>query len=171
MKKLLFTIFIFCSVALFAQEEGTPVYHEVVPGNTLYGIATANKVPVEVVRQWNKMTGYSIKVGQKLIVGYIKPDAEKTGTEKPESSPPAAAVKPTTSETKSETAEPAKPATTNAASKTTDEKPAQKTESAELKPEPKNETIEDLGFNVTEVDTNSKPLDLSAFFHRPMIRS
>ena len=77
MKQLLVFLFVFCSSIVIAQEQGEPIYHIVVPGNTFYGIATANKVPLEVMKNWNKMPDYKIKVGQKLIVGYTKPDKAK----------------------------------------------------------------------------------------------
>jgi len=153
MKQLISLFFICCVTALLAQEQGEPIYHVVVPGNTLYGIATANKVPVEVVRKWNNMPNYNIKVGQKLIVGYTKPDAEKT--EAPKTIPPPVPVeKPVVAETKPAAPEPVIPA---------EEIIVPKTDSAQLK----KETIEDLGFNITEVDTGTKPLDLTALFPSP----
>jgi hypothetical protein len=51
--------------------------------------------------------------------------------------------------------------------KVVEEEVAPKTEVVEKKPEPKKETIEDLGFNVSQVDTNVQPLDLTALFPSP----
>jgi hypothetical protein len=153
MKQLFSLLFVFCSAFLFAQEEGEPIYHVVVPGNTFYGIATANKVPLEVMKNWNKMPDYKIKVGQKLIVGYTKPNAENAEP-KTITPPPVPVEKPVVAETKPVTPEPVKPA---------EEIIIPKADTAQLK----NETIEDLGFNITEVDTNTKPLDLTALFPSP----
>jgi murein DD-endopeptidase MepM/ murein hydrolase activator NlpD len=163
--KQLFSVLLIClSSMLFAQEGGTPMYHVVVPGNTLYGIATANKVPVEVVRKWNNMTNYSIKVGQKLIVGYEKPDAENTDA--PQTSPPV--QKPVIAETKPIVVDTAKSIVIEEPVKQVEEKEIPKPEVVEIKPEPKKETIEDLGFNVSEVDTTVAPsVDLTALFPSP----
>ena len=46
----------------------TIVYHKVLPGQTLYGIATNYGVPIEALRLWNKIKDNKIYVGQVLIV-------------------------------------------------------------------------------------------------------
>ena len=51
-------------------ETGSPVYHEVQPGETLFRISRRHGVDVEQIKKWNSLTDDLIEVGQKLIVGY-----------------------------------------------------------------------------------------------------
>lgn len=67
---LLGGVIFFLVVIGWAQEARKPVYHIVEQGNTLYGISVRYKVPIHVLREWNNLPNYSIKVGQQLIVGY-----------------------------------------------------------------------------------------------------
>jgi LysM repeat protein len=54
-----------------ANTNGTPIYHTVGKKETLYHISTLyNKVPVEDIKKWNKLTGDGVNEGTKLIVGY-----------------------------------------------------------------------------------------------------
>jgi LysM repeat protein len=148
MKLFFSSILIFISLLVFAQEQGKPIYHEVEPGNTLYGISVGYKVPVQVLREWNKMPNYSIKVGQKLIVGYEKPDGETSETSETKPKPPIAETKPAPVKQESVKSETTKP----------------EPSVLEKKTQMINETIEDLGFNVTEVDTTEKLPDISTLF-------
>ncbi|RZK68650.1 MAG: LysM peptidoglycan-binding domain-containing protein [Pedobacter sp.] len=43
-------------------------YYFVKPGQTLYRIALINKVGVNDLMRWNKLTSFTIEVGQKLLV-------------------------------------------------------------------------------------------------------
>lgn len=131
MKLLYYLLLMAVSLAVYAQNEGKHIYHVVEPGNTLYGISITYQVPVQVLREWNKMTNYTIKVGQKLIVGYEK---TTTGTEAAEKQPPVMLPK----------TEPSK----------------QLSSETELKSPPKasekeQETLslEDIGFSITWADT------------------
>lgn len=51
-------------------EIGSPVYHEVKPGETLFRLSRRHGVDVEQIKKWNSLTDDLIEVGQKLIVGY-----------------------------------------------------------------------------------------------------
>jgi LysM repeat protein len=54
-----------------AAANGTPIYHTVGKKETLYHISTLyNKVPIEDLKKWNKLTGDGVTEGTKLIVGY-----------------------------------------------------------------------------------------------------
>jgi LysM repeat protein len=55
------------------DESLIPVYHIVSEKEGLYRISVNhNKVPVETIKQWNKITGESVSNGTNLIVGYLK---------------------------------------------------------------------------------------------------
>lgn len=46
-----------------------PVYHEVQPKETLYGIAKQYNVSITQLQEWNNIAAFDIKIGQKLLVG------------------------------------------------------------------------------------------------------
>jgi LysM repeat protein len=49
------------------------VYHTVQEKEGLYRISVNhNKVPVETIKKWNKISGESVSNGTKLIIGYLK---------------------------------------------------------------------------------------------------
>lgn len=50
-----------------------PVYHKVAEGEWMYRVSTNhNKVPVDQLEKWNKITSSQVKAGLNLIVGYVK---------------------------------------------------------------------------------------------------
>lgn len=50
-----------------------PVFHQVMPGETLYHISTLYKpATVEDLRLWNHLTDNAIRSGQLLVVGYMR---------------------------------------------------------------------------------------------------
>ncbi len=51
-------------------EEGIPIYHEVLPGETLFRLARTYGVKVDQIRQWNSLPDDLIEVGQQVVVGY-----------------------------------------------------------------------------------------------------
>jgi LysM repeat protein len=51
-------------------EQGSPVYHEVKPGETLFRLSKQYGVNVDTIRHWNHLEDDLIEVGQKLVVGY-----------------------------------------------------------------------------------------------------
>ncbi|HYF30824.1 MAG TPA: LysM peptidoglycan-binding domain-containing protein [Chitinophagaceae bacterium] len=56
-----------------ADEALVPVYHVVQEKEWMYRISqNHNKVPVESLEQWNKVTNDQLQPGMKLIVGYLK---------------------------------------------------------------------------------------------------
>lgn len=56
-----------------SEEVLVPVYYTVGEKEGLYRISlNHNKVPVENLRQWNKISGNSVSTGTKMIVGYLK---------------------------------------------------------------------------------------------------
>lgn len=56
-----------------SDEVLVPVYHIVEGKEGLYRISVRhNKLPVETIRQWNKIKGDAVGNGTKLIVGYLK---------------------------------------------------------------------------------------------------
>ena len=64
----------------FSQGEATtgeqaliPIYHIVQPKEGLYRISLAyNKVPLDLLKKWNNLTGDVVSNGTKLIIGYLK---------------------------------------------------------------------------------------------------
>jgi flagellum-specific peptidoglycan hydrolase FlgJ len=52
-----------------AATKGAPVYHEVQPKETLYGIAKQYNVSITQLQEWNSIEAFDIKIGQKLLVG------------------------------------------------------------------------------------------------------
>lgn len=56
-----------------ADEAAIPVYHTVKEKEGLYRISVNyNKVPLETLKQWNKLKTESVSNGTKLVVGYLK---------------------------------------------------------------------------------------------------
>ncbi|HKP32345.1 MAG TPA: LysM peptidoglycan-binding domain-containing protein [Chitinophagaceae bacterium] len=56
-----------------ADEVFVPVYHEVQPKEWMYRISqNYNKVPIEKLQQWNKVSNDDLKPGVNLVVGYLK---------------------------------------------------------------------------------------------------
>src|SRR5687768_9988418 len=51
-------------------EKGSPIYHDVKPGDTLFRVARQYGVQVDHIKEWNHLRDTIIEVGQKLIVGY-----------------------------------------------------------------------------------------------------
>lgn len=51
-------------------EVGSPLYHEVKPGETLFRLSRQHGVDVQQIKKWNSLTDDLIEVGQKLIVGH-----------------------------------------------------------------------------------------------------
>lgn len=51
-------------------EEGIPIYHEVLPGETLFRLARTYGVKVDKIKEWNSLPDDLIEVGQQLVVGY-----------------------------------------------------------------------------------------------------
>ena len=50
-----------------------PVYHITKPKEGLYRVSvTYNKVPLDVLKKWNRLSGDAVGAGTKLIVGYLK---------------------------------------------------------------------------------------------------
>ena len=49
---------------------GTPLIHEVKPGETLFRLSRQYRVDVKQIKNWNNLRDNMIEVGQKLIVGY-----------------------------------------------------------------------------------------------------
>ena len=50
-----------------------PVYHIMQPKEGLYRVSmTYNKVPLDALKKWNKLSGDAVSTGTKLIVGYLK---------------------------------------------------------------------------------------------------
>jgi LysM repeat protein len=52
------------------MEKGSPIYHHVKPGDTLFRVARQYGVQVDHIKEWNHLRDTLIEVGQKLIVGY-----------------------------------------------------------------------------------------------------
>lgn len=51
-------------------EGGSPTYHEVKRGETLFRIARQYRVKVDDLRKWNNLPDNTIEVGQRLVIGY-----------------------------------------------------------------------------------------------------
>ena len=59
--------------AAAADEVLIPVYHTVAEKEGLYRVSVNyNKVPIETLKQWNKLKADAVSNGTKLIVGYLK---------------------------------------------------------------------------------------------------
>ncbi|MBI5410956.1 MAG: LysM peptidoglycan-binding domain-containing protein [Nitrospirae bacterium] len=53
-----------------SAESGSPRYHQVKPGETLYRLSRQYGVDVATLKSWNNLGGNQLEVGQKLIVGH-----------------------------------------------------------------------------------------------------
>jgi hypothetical protein len=51
-------------------DKGSPIYHHVKPGETLFRVSRQYGVQVDQIKEWNHLRDTIIEVGQKLIVGY-----------------------------------------------------------------------------------------------------
>lgn len=51
-------------------------FHEVISGETLFGISRKYQVATDTLMRWNNMNGYGIKLGQILLVGYKSKTSE-----------------------------------------------------------------------------------------------
>ena len=49
---------------------GSPIYHKVKKGETVFSIAKKYKVSTAEIKKWNRLKGNNIQAKQKLIVGY-----------------------------------------------------------------------------------------------------
>jgi len=58
------------AMAPAASPGGTPLYHEVKSGETLFRISRVYGVAVTQLKEWNQLRDNTIEVGQRLIVGY-----------------------------------------------------------------------------------------------------
>ena len=64
----------------FSQGEGpkenevlVPVYHVMQPKEGLYRVSlNYNKVPLDELKKWNKLSGDAVSTGTKLIIGYLR---------------------------------------------------------------------------------------------------
>lgn len=82
-------------------EERQPKYHIVGPQETMYKIATQYKISVAELKVMNDLTGNTLSVGQKLLVGYsgvVRTDPVDTPSRVQHEDEPAAQPKQTTSE-------------------------------------------------------------------------
>ncbi|MEP7238396.1 MAG: LysM peptidoglycan-binding domain-containing protein [Ferruginibacter sp.] len=67
----------FQSGSAATDETFVPVYYTIKDKEGLYRVAkNHNDVPLETLKQWNKITGDAVKNGTKLIVGYLKVKTE-----------------------------------------------------------------------------------------------
>ena len=56
-----------------ADETLVPVYHVVARSETLFRIANNyNKVPIDYLKEWNRLSGDNITAGTPLVIGYLK---------------------------------------------------------------------------------------------------
>lgn len=53
-----------------ASGSGSAIYHEVMPGETLYRLSKTYGVKVDNIKDWNSLSNNTIVVGQRLIIGY-----------------------------------------------------------------------------------------------------
>lgn len=51
------------------SEQGSPRYHQVKPGETLYRLSRQYGVDVATLKSWNNLKSNQLEVGQQLIVG------------------------------------------------------------------------------------------------------
>lgn len=65
------------------DETFVPLYYTVKEKEGLYRIAkNHNDLPLETLKQWNKITGDAVKKGEQLVVGYLKVKKELSGLAK-----------------------------------------------------------------------------------------
>jgi LysM repeat protein len=82
-----------------ADEALVPVYHTVQEKEWMYRISqNYNKVPVERLEQWNKISNDDLRAGMKVIVGYLKVKSSQSAlasnAKHVQTSPPVAVNKP-----------------------------------------------------------------------------
>lgn len=78
-----------------ADEVLVPVYHTVQEKEWMYRISqNHNKVSVENLQQWNKVSNDDIKAGMKLIVGYLKVKQGQSALASAAKAPPVVVTKP-----------------------------------------------------------------------------
>lgn len=123
-------------------QQTQPKTHTVVAGNTFYGISKQYGITVDQIKKWNNLTTYSLRAGQVLIVS--NPENTVSETVKQENIQPEKTVV-----------------------QTPELQQAQPEKITEEKKQPnevipvKQETIEDLGFNVSEMDTATAKKDIA----------
>jgi LysM repeat protein len=140
MKYFFLLILLACSITVAAQQ-AKPKTHTVELGNTFYGISKQYGITVDQIKKWNNLTSYSLRAGQVLIVSDPENafpeviEEEKVDPEKTVAQPPVQQQAPL-------------------------EKIAEeKTQPKEVPT--KKETIEDLGFSISEIDTATTTKDIS----------
>lgn len=84
------------SVAPTAAASGKGV-HTVEAKETLFSIATKHGISVQQLKDWNKLTGNEISIGQTLVVK--QPSAHTTPSEEPRTTPAYTSTTPTTTNT------------------------------------------------------------------------
>lgn len=68
---------------LKSGEVAVPLYHTVQPKEGLYRISiNYNKVPLEALRKWNKLSSDAVSTGNNIIVGYLKVLADQSALAK-----------------------------------------------------------------------------------------
>ncbi len=73
-----------------SDASGTPVYHKVEEKETLYRLSVNNnKVPLDNIRHWNKMTGDGLQKDSYVIVGWLKSGGGAPAPSAPVASAPA----------------------------------------------------------------------------------
>lgn len=113
-----------------ATTNGTPIYHTVGKKETLYHISTLyNKVPVEDIKKWNKLTGDGVNEGTKLIVGY-------KGGKQPALTADQVIKAPPIAKDPADTKKPAEPEVIPAPKPVEEKKPAEVVKKQEPQPEP-----------------------------------
>ncbi len=142
MKYFFLLISLACSITVAAQQT-KPKTHTVELGNTFYGISKQYGITVDQIKKWNNLSSYSLRAGQVLIV-----------------SDPQNAV---SDIIKEETTTPEEPLTQQPVQQQT--QPEIITEEEKKQPQEvapaKEETIEDLGFSISEIDTATTTKDIS----------
>ena len=131
--KCIFILVISLFSIIAAAQQSQPKTHTVEAGNTLFGISKQYGISVDNIKTWNNLTTYSLKAGQVLIVS--QPSEKITEIIPPEKTTPVEVM----------------PA------------PVQQTTTSTLQQPAKKETIEDLGFRVSEIDTFNLKSTVTSF--------
>ncbi len=74
-----------------------PVYHVMRPKEGLYRVSlNYNKVPLDALKKWNKLSGDAVSTGTKIIVGYLKvlKDQSPLASQGLKNNPPDLAINP-----------------------------------------------------------------------------
>ena len=88
-----------------SDESLVPIYHTVADKEWMYRISTNyNKVPVELLEQWNHINKDQVKSGMRLIVGYLKVKTAQSALAASATTPPISTVPVATNEVKKEVA-------------------------------------------------------------------